>query len=117
MTPALPNFHSPFGEPARKAWFSEDFIAGLFGDEGAVRLSVSRNRTEAEQIAFPMSWEELMQVKHDCGFGDIDAVEVYPRDEDVFNTGNVRHLFLVEELPFAFRKNTHELQPSNPPEK
>ena len=51
-----------------------------------------------------------MKVKRDCGFGDCDALEVYPRDADIFNTGNVRHLYLTGTVPFALRANTHVLQ-------
>ena len=57
--------------------------------------------------------EELMQVKRDCGFGDQDALEVYPSDEDVFNSGNIRHLYFVGPVFFALRKNTHVLPQSN----
>ena len=54
-----------------------------------------------------------MKVKRDCGFGDYDALEVYPRDADIFNTGNVRHLYLTGTVPFALRTNTHVLQQRN----
>lgn len=57
-----------------------------------------------------------MQVKRDCGFGDFDALEVYPCDKDIFNTGNIRHLYFTGQVAFALRANTHVLQQSNPHE-
>lgn len=109
MKPVSPDFTSPFGEPALGAWTSEDFIAGVFRQAGVWRLSVAR----ADGSDNPLSWEELMQVKRDCGFGDQDALEVYPRDDDVFNSGNIRHLYFVGPVFFALRKNTHVLPQSN----
>ena len=100
------NFTSPFGEQALAAWTSEEFVAATFKCNGAIRLSVAR----ADFSERPLSWEELMEVKRDCGLGEFDAVEIYPADSDVFNTGNVRHLFFVGQLPFALRRNTHTLQ-------
>jgi len=112
MQPLIPDFISPFGEQALAAWASEAFVAGVFQQPGAWRLSIAR----ADGSPTPMSWEELMQVKRDCGFASQDALEVYPCDEDVFNTGNIRHLYFVGPVGFALRKNTHTLQQSNPHE-
>lgn len=110
MKLTLPAFRNPLGEAAVLLWASREFSAALFLQSGYRRLSIAR----ADDVQRPLSWEELMQVKRDCGFGDCDALEVYPRDSDIFNTGNVRHLYLVGEVPFALRQNTHGLQASNP---
>lgn len=91
------------------AWVSDDFVAGMFRQNDVWRLSVAR----IDHSEVPLSWEELMQVKRDCGFGDHDALEVYPRDEDAFNSGNIRHLYFVGEVPFALRKTTHALPQCN----
>lgn len=111
MQPVKLDLTSPLGEIAIAAWESEQFAAAMFNQKGIYRLSISRS--DASDL--PMSWEELMRVKSGCGFGNLDAVEIYPKNDDVFNTGNVRHLYLVGEVPFALRKNTHTLQGSNPP--
>jgi hypothetical protein len=111
MQVAIPAFRNPLGESAILLWTSPAFSAALFLQDGVRRLSIARATGIPD---LPMSWEELMQVKRDCGFGHCDALEVYPRDADIFNTGNVRHLYLVGEVSFALRKNTHGLQSSNP---
>lgn len=102
---------SPFGEPALACWSGSGYVAAAFQQaEGVVRFSIAR---EGYGPA-PLSWEELMQVKRACGFADLDAVEVYPRDADIFNTGNIRHLYFIGTVPFALRANTHRLPGSNP---
>ena len=109
MKQVISNHQSPLGEDAVFSWSSAEFIASLFKQGEVWRLSIAR----ADLSEVPMSWEELMQVKRDCEFGDCDALEVYPRDADIFNTGNVRHLYLTGTVPFALRANTHVLQQCN----
>lgn len=104
-----PSYSDPFGQEAAAAWASPEFFASLFKQDSAWRLSVTR--TDLSES--PLSWEELMEVKRRCGFGDYDALEVYPRDSDIFNSGNIRHLYFVGTVPFALRKNTHVLPQSN----
>lgn len=79
-------------------WRSKDYLAQLVIEEKtkAVRLSVQRTMIDekggwVEGIA----WEELQRVKSECGMGHLLAVEVYPRDRDVVNVANMRHLFLM----------------------
>lgn len=99
-----------FLETAAVAWEGEGFLAGLFVFQGFYRLSIWREGFSPE----PMSWEELQKVKSACGFGNIDAVEVYPRDCDVVNTGNGRHLYLMPELlAYAMRSKPPVLQGCN----
>lgn len=49
---------------------------------------------------------DLQRLKRECGRGDLDAVEVYPRDCDVVNVANMRHLFVFESclLPYVWRR-------------
>lgn len=56
-----------------------------------------------------------MQVKSKCGFGGMEAVEVYPKDDDVINTGNVRHLLFIGHLSYVER-NSVGLKQNNPTE-
>jgi len=103
---------SPFGESTATVWRGSGFLVGLFAFQGIYRLSVER--TEGDKYRL-MSWEELQEIKRACGFGDIEAVEVYPRDSDIMNTGNIRHLYLMDHLiPFAMRVKPPVLQKSNP---
>lgn len=100
-------------ERSSRTWENRCFKAGLFSFQGWHRLSIWR-WDEADQT--PFSWETLQEIKSACGFGHMDAVEVYPRDSDVMNTANARHLYLMDSpLPFAMRIKPQVLPQSNPP--
>lgn len=91
---------STFGELSSAYWADEDYFAALYVFQGVARLSIGR----ADASETPFSWEELQRIKTECGFGEVDAVEVYPQDRDVVNTANIRHLYLMPTpLSFAMR--------------
>lgn len=84
-----------------KAWASRKYLAQLY-DVGAcegrtgMRLSVCRvTLLESGHWEENLTWEELMQVKREIGCGDMYAVEVYPRDDDIVNVANLRHLWIL----------------------
>ena len=89
-----------------RVWRSKRFLVQAFHDEGVVtRLSVCRTTLVSDRWQDGISWDELQQIKSECGFGDFHAVEVYPADKDVVNDANMRHLWVLPKpLPFAWRK-------------
>lgn len=93
------------GRPKR-VWRSRGFLVQAYGEiPGHVRLSICRAELDRDgQWTANISWEELQELKRQAGFGDYDAVEVFPRDCDVVNVANMRHLWVVPEgIPFAWR--------------
>jgi len=80
------------GEPTLAYWEMDDFVAAAFETGDLIKLSVSR-KDQTDGIG----WDELMQVKEFCGYGDLDAVELYPAKDAVLNTGNIRHLYIYSE--------------------
>lgn len=88
-------------------WRSAQFLVQFFEERGCLRMSVNRaelNRA-GDRWKDGITWDELMEIKRGCGFGDKEAVELYPRDADVVNVANIRHLwFLPEPVAFAWRK-------------
>lgn len=42
-------------------------------------------------------WEDLQRCKRETGHGDWYGVEVYPRDRELANVANMRHLWLLAE--------------------
>ena len=44
-----------------------------------------------------MTWDDLMKIKNQIGYGDRWAVEVYPPDGNVVNVANMRHLWILPE--------------------
>ncbi len=92
-------------------WRSRDFLVQGYTtrDQLVVRLSVLRTVVvPGVGFADGISWENLQKLKSEAGYGDHDAVEVYPPDSDVVNDANMRHLFVFvngHRLPFVWRKN------------
>jgi hypothetical protein len=84
-----------------KAWESREHLAQLY-DSGAregrtvMRLSICRVTLKDDgHWDEGLSWEELMKVKRDVGYADWYAIEIYPRDQDIVNVANMRHLWLL----------------------
>ena len=82
-------------------WESRKFLAQMF-DEALFqqidvrRISICRvTLNDNGRWDDNISWEELMQVKREIGFGHWYAVEVYPPDKDIVNVANMRHLWLL----------------------
>ncbi len=95
-------------------WRSSRYLAVLYREprKTAYRLSICRAAIdEAGRLADGLSWDELQSVKSQCGFANIDAIEIYPRDRDVVNVANLRHLWLVGECAETWRSPASDTQP------
>lgn len=70
-----------------------------------VRLTIHRTTINADlDWEDGITWEQLQALKDAAGFADLDAVEVYPRQVDIVNHRNIRHLWVLEHpLPFVWR--------------
>jgi hypothetical protein len=97
--------HSPkfFNKPT-KAFRNKRFSCLVFTHEGFTRLSISRTSiNENGDYLDGITWDELFEIKNKVGFADCDAVEVYPAEKDLTFVTNMRHLWIVENLPFIWR--------------
>lgn len=94
-------------DPKRfKVMRSRYFLVQFFQEEeGLVRLSINRTTHNGERWDEGITWEELQQLKREAGYGDCDAMEIYPRDVDVVNVANMRHLWVRTAgfISFAWR--------------
>jgi hypothetical protein len=86
----------------REVWRSRGFLVQVYSaTDGVERLSICRTSVDGGD---PIAWEDLQRLKAECGRGDREAVEVYPRDCDVVNVANMRHLWvLTRGMPFTWR--------------
>jgi hypothetical protein len=87
-------------------WRSRDYLVQVYAERpGLHRLSINRSELAADGgWQDGISWEEIQRIKSECGFGDRDAVEIYPCDGDVVNVANIRHIWVFDEpLDFAWR--------------
>lgn len=91
--------NSCFGEPSIGSWEDETYKVFAFQEPGSVRLDIFRH-----DLKDGITWDELQRIKSECGFGGKDGVEMYPRDEDVVNTANIRHLYIFEARLLMVRR-------------
>lgn len=64
----------------------------------ARRLTVNRTSLGSDghwQQDIP--WDDLQRCKRETGHGDWYGIEIYPRERDVVNIANMRHLWLLAE--------------------
>lgn len=94
-------------DPARIAvWRSRDWLVQQFTAKSpaVARLSINSVVFAGKRWIDGISWEQLQLIKDEVGFGDYDAVEVFPASGDVVNVANMRHLWILrDKLPFAWR--------------
>lgn len=98
---------TPISRERIAVWRSNQFMVQVFKeDNGIVRLTV--NRVAIDNLGNwkqDVSWDDLQNIKRECGFSDCFAVEIYPEDEHIVNVSNMRHLWVLPEpLPFGWRK-------------
>ena len=90
-----------------EVWRSRYYLIQVFQEKNGVeRLSVCITDADSATGRWKdgISWESLQEIKRQVGRGDKDAVEVFPKDADVVNVANMRHLWVLPEaLPFAWR--------------
>lgn len=92
--------------PQLRVLRSRDFLVQEFAEKApaVVRLSISRTVVAGDRWLDGISWDDLQRLKRECGYGDRDAVEVFPADVDVVNVANMRHLWVMEDaVPYAWR--------------
>lgn len=100
---------SPNPEVSR-VWRSRGFLVQQYEAvaPAIARLSILRTAIDSRGgWQQDITWEELQRLKHEAGYGDCEAVEVFPTDRDVVNVANIRHLWILPAglLPFVWRKS------------
>jgi hypothetical protein len=94
--------------PILRVWRSRDFLVQEYAEPVPVlvRLSVVRTKLDPTSGRWVdgITWDELQQIKAECGYCRHDALELYPPCSDMVNVANVRHLWVMRELQtFAWR--------------
>lgn len=93
------------GEQLVEVWRSRSYLCQIYAPEPErnclERLSICRAEIDTTNRRWRdgLTWDELMQVKREVGYGNFDAVEAYPRDFDIVNIANFRHLFIFRDKP------------------
>lgn len=84
-----------------RVWRSRQYLVQCFTElNNVIRVSVSRVTIRKDgRWNDDITWDELQQIKHDIGYGDDWALEIYPADEHVVNVANMRHLWVMPDPP------------------
>lgn len=103
--PQWPRGWDNLSEKPQRVWRSSRFLVVLYNSphEGIVRLTVNRvDRTDGDWNE-GITWDELQDIKRLCGFGNLDATEIYPADRDVVHVANMRHLWIHLNEPVLYK--------------
>lgn len=90
-----------------KAWRSREFLVQEFAalPDGVFRLSVNRTHVDPGSLRWVdgITWDDLQRLKREAGYGDREAVEIYPPDGCVVDVANIRHLWILpDRMPFSW---------------
>lgn len=106
LTP-VPKWKWPANNDRKRieVWLSDKYLVQVFDEGHSLRMSVNRvtvrNDGEWDEN---LTWDELQEIKGQIGRGKKYAIEIYPRDCDVVNVANMRHLWILPKmLPMGWR--------------
>lgn len=89
-------------------WRSRDFLVQEYSSENSPRrLAICRTSVDTDIGRWQdgITWDDIQRLKREAGYGNIDAVEIYPNDRDIVNVAAIRHIWLMDEpIAFAWRK-------------
>ena len=63
--------------------------------DGIILLSICSVKYNGTSWQDKIEWDTLQDLKRQAGYGDRLALEVYPRDVDLVNVANFRHLWVM----------------------
>lgn len=95
-----------------EVWRSRHFVLQVWPEpNGITRLSIHRSDVKGDgNWRDGITWDDLQRLKHEAGYGDRCAIEVFPPSEDVVNVANIRHLWVLPEPPaFMWAKGKKSL--------
>ena len=84
-------------------WRSRRYLVQIVKEmhKEAHRLSVNCTELNEKGDSWKdgITWDELMEIKRQCGFESSWAIEIYPPDHHIVNVANMRHLWLLDAAP------------------
>jgi hypothetical protein len=104
---AIPKFQWPKGDSynsqCQGVWRSREYAVFAWMEPGKSCLRLTFQKTEIDRQTGRwrdgLTWDTMMKLKDEAGYGDHWAVEVYPPREHVVDVVNLRHIWLLNEKP------------------
>lgn len=96
---------SKIPEYLEKVYLSRSFLVQVYVEpDKPDRLSICRNGVDKDGNWLEhITWEELQHIKNSVGYSDYDCIELFPKECDVVNVANMRHLWAVGQIDFVWR--------------
>lgn len=98
--------HLNNGDPRTKifeTWKSSRFLVQIRFHGNRVKLCVNKvlytKKNSKIQWQDGITWDELQEIKNQCGYKDFWMCEYYPPQDRVVNIANIRHLWLLDYEP------------------
>jgi hypothetical protein len=89
----------------QRVWRSREFLVQEHLENGYIRLSIIDVREikafgkQEYRYGSDITWDDLQKIKAKVGYGDRCAVEIFPPDQLLVNIQNIRHLWILDEVP------------------
>lgn len=83
-----------------EVWRNRKFMVLVYPEkDGIERLTCFKMLVKDDGSRFEdgITWDELQQLKKECGRGDRWAMEIYPAETKIVNVANMRHLWVLPE--------------------
>lgn len=87
-----------------KVFRSRSLLVQVHKEVGTTRLSISGCVPQTNGDWPDLTWEQLERAKEECGFKGCWMVELYPPSGEVVNVANMRHLWLIPEPEFGWKR-------------
>lgn len=87
-----------------KVFFNKNFLVQIIDDRnGYNRITVSKTKSKMIRgIRVWMdgiTWDELQSIKNAVGYENSWCVECFPPENKIINVANMRHLWILPEVP------------------
>ena len=78
-------------------WRNKKYTVMVWNVPAGKKLTISRNTWDSHTRRYHdgITWDEIMEIKRACGFGEQNAIEFFPPDSEVVNIANVRHIWIL----------------------
>lgn len=101
LTP-IPRDEWPIMSPEPiSCWVSKRYMVQVYQEPNyhqwsLYRMSICRTTQNGKgQWDDKITWDEIQAIKTELGFGTKFGIEIYPRDDEVVNVANMRHIWLL----------------------
>lgn len=81
-------------------WRSKQFMVQVFQEGYYTRISVNRTCLLSDgHFKDEITWDTMQAIKASIGYAGFWAAELFPPDDQLVNVANIRHMWILNEIP------------------